>query len=175
MARGSTAGGVGAVSAGIGAAGTTGGPTGAVSLTGVALGQAGYLAGGTILLVAFGLLVLERSCASVAEAECPEAAGLARLARVAIVTLLLAAFGLFFSTEDRDWPIRLAGLAGLLPALVAMELMLRAVLSVFSPHRARLEPCLLADSVVAGLVRWHPRPLQTLQDDVQTRFGIDLR
>jgi regulator of protease activity HflC (stomatin/prohibitin superfamily) len=146
-----------------------------LSLTGVALGQAGYLAGGTILLVAFGLLVLERSCASVAEAECPEAAGLARLARVAIVTLLLAAFGLFFSTEDRDWPIRLAGLAGLLPALVAMELMLRAVLSVFSPHRARLEPCLLADSVVAGLVRWHPRPLQTLQDDVQTHFGIDLR
>ena len=146
-----------------------------VSLTGVALGQAGYLASGTTLLVAFGLLVLERSFASVAEAECPEAPGIARLARVAIVTLLLAAFGLFFSAEGNDWPARLAVLAGLLPALVALELMLRAVLSVFSPHQARLEPRLLADSVVAGLVRWHPHPLQTLQDDVQTRFGIDLR
>jgi regulator of protease activity HflC (stomatin/prohibitin superfamily) len=146
-----------------------------LSLTGVTLGPAGYLAGGTMLLVAFGLLVLERSCTSVATAECPEAAGLARLARVVIVTWLLAAFGLFFSAEGIDWPVRLAVLAGLLPALVAMELMLRAVLSVFSPYRARLEPRLLADSVVAGLARWHPHPLRTLQDDVQTRFGIDLR
>ena len=146
-----------------------------LSLTGVALGQAGYLASGIALLVAFGLLVLERSCASVAEAECPEASGIARLARVAIVTWLLAACGLFFSAAGNDWPARLAVLAGLLPVLVAIELILRAVLSVFSPHRALLEPRLLADSVVAGLVRWHPHPLQTLQDDVQTRFGIDLR
>jgi regulator of protease activity HflC (stomatin/prohibitin superfamily) len=146
-----------------------------LSLTGVALGQAGYLTGGTMLLVAFGLLVLERSCASMTEAECPEAAGIARLVRVVIVTLLLAAFGLLFSAESNDWPARLAVLVGLLPALVALELMLRAVLSVFSPYRARLEPRLLADSVVAGLVRWHPHPLRTLQDDVQNRFGIDLR
>ena len=146
-----------------------------LSLTGGALGQAGYVASGTTLLIAFGLLVLERSCASVAEAECPEAAGIARLARVAIVTLLLAAFGLFFSAEGNNWPARLAVLAGLLPALVALELMLHAVLSVFSPYRARLEPHLLADSAVAGLVRWHPHPLRTLQDDVQNRFGIDLR
>ena len=86
-----------------------------LSLTGTALGPAGYLASGTALLVAFGLLVLERSCASVAAAECPEAAGIARLARVAIVTLLLAAFGLFFSAEGNDWPARLAVLAGFLP------------------------------------------------------------
>jgi regulator of protease activity HflC (stomatin/prohibitin superfamily) len=145
------------------------------SLTGVALGQVGYLASGTALLVAFGLLVLERSCVSVAEAECPEAAGLARLVRVAIVTWLLAACGLWFNAASNDWPAKLVVLAGLLPALVAMELMLRALLSVFSPHRPGLEPRLLADSAVAGLIRWHPHPLQTLQDDVQNRFGIDLR
>ena len=135
-----------------------------LSLTGTALGPAGYLASGTALLVAFGLLVLERSCASVAAAECPEAAGIARLARVAIVTLLLAAFGLFFSAEGNDWPARLAVLAGFLPGLVAMELMLRAVLSVFSPYRARLEPCLLADSVVAGLVTGTRIPCRASQD-----------
>jgi regulator of protease activity HflC (stomatin/prohibitin superfamily) len=146
-----------------------------LSLTGGALGPAGYVASGITLLVAFGLLVLERSCASVAAAECPEAAGIARLARVAIVTWLLAAFGLFFSTEGNNWPARLAVLVGLLPALVAIELILRAVLSVFSPYRAHVEPGLLADSAMAGLVRWHPHPLQTLQDDVQNRFGIDLR
>ena len=40
---------------------------------------------------------------------------------------------------------------------------------------AAAEPRLLADSAVAGLIRWHPHPLQTLQDDVQHRFGVDLR
>ena len=70
---------------------------------------------------------------------------------------------------------RLAVLMGLLPGLVAAELLLRAVLSVFSPRNPQLEPRLTASSFVAGLLRWPPQPLLALQHELHNRFGIDLR
>jgi regulator of protease activity HflC (stomatin/prohibitin superfamily) len=66
-------------------------------------------------------------------------------------------------------------LLGLLPALVALELLLRALLSLFSPRRELQEPRLLAHSMLADLLRWPPRPLQVLQHELHNRFGIDLR
>ncbi len=71
-----------------------------LSLSGASLGQAGYLAGGTTLLATFGVLVLERSFAGVAEAECPKVSGMARLASVAIVILLLASLCLLTSASN---------------------------------------------------------------------------
>lgn len=104
-----------------------------------------------------------------------EAAQLAQLTRVAIASLLLSALCLFFSTPDRLWPARLAVLVGLLPALVALELLLRALMSLFSPRNERIEPRLLASSFIAGLLRWPPQPLLALQNELHNRFGIDLR
>jgi regulator of protease activity HflC (stomatin/prohibitin superfamily) len=146
-----------------------------LSLVGSSLGAMGPIVGAIALLMAFGLLVLERQLTHELAAEWPEAAQLAQLTRVAIACLLLSALCLFFSTPDRLWPARLAVLVGLLPALVAVELLLRALMSLFSPRNDRIEPRLLASSFLAGLLRWPPQPLLALQNELHNRFGIDLR
>jgi len=146
-----------------------------LNLVGTSVGLTGSVVAGLLLLVAFGLLVLERQFSNESEASWPEAEQLAQIAKVAIGTLLVAAFCLFFSSPDRVWPARLAVLIGLLPGLVAVELLTRALLSVFSPRNERLEPRLVASSFVAGLLRWPPRPLMALQNELHNRFGIDLR
>lgn len=127
------------------------------------------------LLLAFGLLVLERQFAQENVAQWPEAEQLAQLTRVAIISLVLSALCLLFSSEVSVWPVRLAVLVGLLPGLVAVELLLRAALSLFSPRREQLEPALLARSFVADMLRWPPQPLLALQHELHNRFGIDLR
>lgn len=146
-----------------------------LALAGTQVGVVGNVVGGVLLLIAFGLLVLERQLSNESEASWPEAEPLAQLGRVAIGTLLIAAFCLFFSSAERVWPARLAVLIGLLPGLVAVELLIRALMSVFSPRNERLEPRLVASSFAAGLLRWPPRPLTALQNELHNRFGIDLR
>jgi regulator of protease activity HflC (stomatin/prohibitin superfamily) len=146
-----------------------------MALVGSNVGLTGSVVGGLLLLIGFGLLVLERQFSNESEASWPEAEQLAQISRVAIGTLLIAAFCLFFSSADRVWPARLAVLIGLLPGLVAVELLIRALLSIFSPRNDRLEPRLVSSSFVAGLLRWPPRPLTALQNELHNRFGIDLR
>lgn len=146
-----------------------------LSLPGAALGLSASVGAALSLLLAFGLLVFERQLAQENPAAWPEAAQLAQLIRVAIICLVLSAFCLFFASETSVWPARLAVLIGLLPGLVAAELLLRALLSLFSPRREQLEPRLLAQSFVAGMLRWPPQPLLALQHELHNRFGIDLR
>lgn len=146
-----------------------------LALSGSNVGLVGNVVGGLLLLIGFALLVLERQFSNESEASWPEAEQLAQMTKVAIGTLLVTAFCLFFSSVDRVWPARLAVLIGLLPGLVAVELLTRALLSVFSPCNERLEPRLIATSFVAGLLRWPPRPLLALQNELHNRFGIDLR
>lgn len=145
------------------------------SLPGTDLTQAGNIVGGLLLLLAFGLLVLERQLSNEPATNWPEADQLAQLTRVAIGSLLIGALCLFFSSSERIWPARIAVLIGLLPGLVALELLTRAVLSVFSPRNERVEPRLMASSFIAGLLRWPPQPLMALQHELHNRFGIDLR
>ncbi|MFJ5297169.1 protease modulator HflK [Pseudomonas sp. NPDC088368] len=146
-----------------------------LTLIGTNVGLTGSVVGGLLLLIGFGLLVLERQFSNESEASWLEAEQLAQITRMAIGTLLIAALCLFFSSVERVWPARLAVLIGLLPGLVAVELLIRALLSVFSPRNDRLEPRLVASSFAAGLLRWPPRPLTALQNELHNRFGIDLR
>ncbi|MXR28737.1 protease modulator HflK [Pseudomonas sp. PICF6] len=127
------------------------------------------------LLLAFGLLVLERQWVQQSPQPWPEAQALAQLTRVAIVVLVLGALCVLFAAQTSIWPVRLAVLMGVLPALVAAELLLRALLSLFSPRRDSLEPSLLGRSVIAELLRWPPQPLSALQHELHSHFGIDLR
>ena len=145
------------------------------SLVGSNVGLVGNVVGGLLLLIGFGLLVIERQLSNEAKASWPEAEQLAQITRMAIGTLLIAAFCLFFASADRVWPTRLAVLIGVLPGLVAVELLLRALLSIFSPRNERMEPRFVANSFVSGLLRWPPQPLTALQDELHNRFGIDLR
>ena len=140
-----------------------------------ALGLSATVGAAVALLLGFGLLVLERQLTQEGSAQWPEAGALAQLTRVAIISLILGALCLLFANENSVWPVRLAVLVGLLPGLVALELLLRAVLSLFSPRRDRLEPALLARSFIADMLRWPPQPLLALQHELHNRFGIDLR
>jgi regulator of protease activity HflC (stomatin/prohibitin superfamily) len=146
-----------------------------LALPPTALGLAAHVGAALSLLLAFGLLVFERQLAQENTAQWPEAGSLAQLTRVAIICLVLSALCLLFAGETSVWPVRLAVLIGLLPGLVAIELLLRAVLSLFSPRREQLEPTLLARSFVAEMLRWPPQPLLALQHELHNRFGIDLR
>ncbi len=146
-----------------------------LALPPAALGFSASVAAALSLLLAFGLLVLERQLAQENVAQWPEAGSLAQLTRVAIICLVLSALCLLLGSEESVWPVRLAVLIGLLPGLVAGELLLRAVLSLFSPQREQLEPALLARSFVADMLRWPPQPLLALQHELHNRFGIDLR
>lgn len=146
-----------------------------LALPAAALGLSASVGAALSLLLAFALLVLERQLAQENSAQWPEAGTLAQLTRVTIICLVLSALCLLFASETSIWPVRLAVLIGLLPGLVAVELLLRAVLSLFSPQREQLEPTLLARSFVADMLRWPPQPLQALQHELHNRFGIDLR
>lgn len=146
-----------------------------LSLAPATLGVAASVGASLSLLLAFGLLVLERQLAQENSAEWPEANALAQLTRVAIICLVLSALCLLFANQTAVWPLRLAVLIGLLPGLVAAEWLLRAVLSLFSPPREQVEPTLLARSFIADLLRWPPQPLLALQHELHNRFGIDLR
>ncbi|RMO04693.1 Band 7 protein [Pseudomonas cichorii] len=146
-----------------------------LSLPGTELSSVANMAGSLMLLMAFGLLVLERQFSHEQTAQWPEAGQLAQLTRMVIGVLLLGALCLFFASADRIWPPRLAVLIGILPMLVAIEFLLRAVLSFFTPRNERLEPRLMASSFMADLLRWPPRPLLVLQHELHNRFGIDLR
>lgn len=134
-----------------------------------------YIGIGLLVLAAFALLVLERHLVAYQVAEWPEAASLAALARVVIAVQLLSVPCLLFAGATVPWPGYLATLIGLLPALVALELLLRGLLSLFNPQRDRVEPGLVGESIVAAQLQWPPRPLQLFQNELQQRFGIDLR
>jgi regulator of protease activity HflC (stomatin/prohibitin superfamily) len=146
-----------------------------LALPPAALGLSASVGAALALLLAFGLLVVERQLAQENVAQWPEAGALAQLTRVAIICLVIGALCLLFASETSVWPVRLAVLIGLLPSLVAVELLLRALLSLFSPQREQLEPTLLARSFVADMLRWPPQPLLALQHELHNRFGIDLR
>ncbi|WP_159813237.1 protease modulator HflK [Pseudomonas sp. 18058] len=146
-----------------------------LTLPAAAVGVSASVGATLALLLTFGLLVLERQLAQENPAQWPEAGALAQLTRVAIISLVLGALCLLFAGENTVWPVRVAVLIGILPGLVAIELLLRAVLSVFSPRREQLEPTLLARSFVADMLRWPPQPLLALQHELHNRFGIDLR
>ncbi|QTD33420.1 protease modulator HflK [Pseudomonas fluorescens] len=146
-----------------------------LTLPATGVGLSATVGAAIAMLMAFALLVLERQLAQENPAQWPEAGALAQLTRVAIISLVLGALCLLFASDSAIWPVRLAVLIGILPGLVALELLLRALLSLFSPRREQLEPVLLARSFVADLLRWPPQPLLALQHELHNRFGIDLR
>ncbi|MBF7993723.1 SPFH domain-containing protein [Rahnella laticis] len=138
-------------------------------------GNTGYFAGSFFILCAFAVLVLERHWTLKNPQEWPEAAKLAPLMRMLIGVFLLTALALMFARGTAVWPAHLLVLTGLLPALVALELLLRALIAVFSPPREDKEPEFIAGSLLAAQLCWPPRPLQFVQNELHQHFGIDLR
>src|SRR3984885_4615431 len=147
-----------------------------LAVPGAILGLPGYVGAGVILSGAFGLLVLERYFAGRPAAEWPESVPLAPLFRAAIFTLLPSVPALLFDSDARGWPVRAAALAGIVPAAIALELLMRAIYSGLTRGPVRdVERPLLADTVTARLFTWPPHPFRVIQDELHDGFGIDLR
>ncbi|NIE73362.1 protease modulator HflK [Pantoea sp. Ap-967] len=138
-------------------------------------GQASWLAIGLFTVAAFGLVVTERHLAAESPSSWPEAAPLAGLMRLVIAVQAVSVVCLLGVDGQRLWPAWLAVLLGVLPALAALELLVRAAVSLFRPRRPREEPPLVARCLVASLLQWPPRPLAVLQGELHQRLGIDLR
>ncbi|WFR99368.1 protease modulator HflK [Rhizobium tumorigenes] len=139
------------------------------------LGPMAYTISGLCLVVAFGLLVVERGFAAADADEWPEAQSLMLLARLPIVTLSLSAFSLLLAGSGYLWAIKVPALLACLSILVALEFLVRAVVAMFGPQSDERPPQLLAESLFAGILRWPPRPLTALQAELRSRHGIDLR
>jgi hypothetical protein len=145
------------------------------ALSGAALGSWKVIAGGSLGFLTFGLLVLERDFARYQPAEWPEALSYSHACRMGVVTLLLSDIAVLIDSPTSVWAPRLAFAAGLFPALLAAEWLVRTGVSLFSSKDAQLEPQLLARSSIGALITWPPPSLDRLQQNLKERFGIDLR
>ncbi|NTJ66279.1 protease modulator HflK [Agrobacterium rhizogenes] len=142
---------------------------------GTAIGTPSLVIIAVCLAFAFLLLVTERRLAAIDATEWPEAKAISQLARLPIFVLVLSCFCLFLSTRGSGLSIKLLAALGGFVALVGLEFLLRAVASMFRPQNDGREPALIATSLVAGALQWPPQPLVSIQLELRTRHGIDLR
>jgi regulator of protease activity HflC (stomatin/prohibitin superfamily) len=128
----------------------------------------------TAFVASFPLLVLERRLAWSAAHELPEAAGLARVLRAALVELACA--GLYALTrrvgfESGIWIARGAALLGF---VVAAELALRALCRPLLPLGAIEKAKSLVDSFSSSVLLARLGPARGLADALRDNFGVDL-
>ncbi|MBM7046508.1 protease modulator HflK [Rhizobium lusitanum] len=142
---------------------------------GTAIGTPSLVIIAACLAFAFLLLVTERRLAAIDAAEWPEAGAISQLSRVPIFVLVLSCFCLFLSARGSELSIKLLAALGGFVALVGLELLLRAIASMFRPQNDSGEPALIATSLIAGTLRWPPQPLVGIQSELRTKHGIDLR
>ncbi len=88
---------------------------------------------------------------------------------------LRSCFCLFWACADQESSIKLLAALGSFTALVGLEFLLRAVFSIFRPQNESREPPFIANSLIASMLQWPPRPLIGLQSELRNKYGIDLR
>jgi regulator of protease activity HflC (stomatin/prohibitin superfamily) len=127
--------------------------------------------GGGTLVLAFPVLVLERSCAAISDAALAEAAGLTALLRA--VLLVQIALGLALMLQSGGFTIAalLVPACAVLVMLVAAEFVLRGVAATFLPS-SLARPA--ASSMVAACIGLHPLRLASVNQAVTRQWGIDL-
>jgi regulator of protease activity HflC (stomatin/prohibitin superfamily) len=127
--------------------------------------------GGSMLVLAFPVLVLERSCAAISDAALAEAAGLTALLRA--VLLVQIALGLALMLQSGGFTITalLVPACAALVLLVAAEFVLRGVAATFLPS-SLARPA--ASSIVAACIGLHPLRLASINQAVTRQWGIDL-
>lgn len=133
------------------------------------------LAIGVAVTFCFALLVVERilsfkTIRGLREQQ--EHTGLARI--MLSISLLLAASLLLalLSPAVAIWPIKLASA---MTFLVALEYLLRTLMALGTPAPADSAPRFLTRSQLIALYQWPPRPLGFVLDNLQQRFGVDIR
>ena len=129
---------------------------------------------GALLVAAFPLLVLERWFAGTSDQLLPDAPRLERLSRVPLTACLGLGISMTLISLGFGWPIWIERATGLMIGLVALELILRSLAMVFVPFAPIERLTTVADSTVAGLLRFALPDFRAFSASVRQQFGIDL-
>jgi regulator of protease activity HflC (stomatin/prohibitin superfamily) len=128
--------------------------------------------GGAMLVLAFPVLVLERSCAATSEAALAEAAGLAALLRAVLLVQIVLGLTLMLQGGGFTVASLLILPCAVLVMLLAAEFTLRGVAALFLPSSSFARPA--ASSMVAACIGLHPLRLASVNQAVTRHWGIDL-
>jgi regulator of protease activity HflC (stomatin/prohibitin superfamily) len=130
--------------------------------------------GGALIVVSFPLLVIERSYAGIAAEMLPDAPQLDRLLRVPLTVCLGLGIASVLRALGFSWAIYVERGLAILTAAVALEIVVRALAVAFVPF-APIERCnSVADSSIAGFLRFSAPSFQAFSTAVRQQFGIDL-
>lgn len=138
-------------------------------------GKLNYAAAVLFVITAFSFLVIERYLFSLPKKQWPEAFMIGFVIRIVIAVQLLTVISLISIDSDSLWPLCLLVIIGCLPAIVTFELVIRSILSFFTPKREMLEPKFLGNSLIASMLDWPPQPFKQIQSELQSHLGIDLQ
>lgn len=144
------------------------------SVLGVADPMLWQVLSGVLLIAAFPLLVLERSYAAISPEMLADATLLNRLLRVPLTACLALGISMVLYSLDFTWAIWIQRAMSLLIAIIALELMLRSLMMFFVPFAPIERLRTVADSSVAGLLRFSVPNIHAFSSAVRQQFGLDL-
>lgn len=130
---------------------------------------------GILLVISFGLLVIERTISFKTIRHWRYQQEYVGLTRVMLNLLLLLAGSLLLVTYSPTLTLWFIKLGCLLVLLVALEYFLRVLMVMATPLPQDSYPRFLTRSLLAAQYRWPLRPLAFVLDTLEQRFGIDLR
>ena len=130
---------------------------------------------GILLVISFGLLVIERTIGFKTIRHWRYQQEYVGLTRVMLSLLLLLSGSLLLVTYSPMLTLWLIKLGCLLVLLVALEYFLRVLMVMATPLPQDTAPRFLTRSLLAAQYRWPLRPLAFVLDTLEQRFGIDLR
>jgi regulator of protease activity HflC (stomatin/prohibitin superfamily) len=132
------------------------------------------IVGGVLIVAAFPLLVLERSFAAIAAEMLPDAPQLDRLLRVPLAASLGIGIASVLRSLGFGWAPRIDQVIAVLIAIIAIEMVVRSLAVAFIPFAPIEQRRSVADSSLAGLLRFAPPNFQAFNTAVRQQFGIDL-
>jgi regulator of protease activity HflC (stomatin/prohibitin superfamily) len=127
--------------------------------------------GGAIMVLAFPVLVLERSYAAISDVAMAEAAGLAALLRAVLLVQIGLGLALLLQGGGFGAAVLLVPACAVLVLLLAAEFVLRGVAVWFLPS-SLAGPA--ASSMVAACIGLRPLRLASVNQAVTRQWGIDL-
>jgi regulator of protease activity HflC (stomatin/prohibitin superfamily) len=130
--------------------------------------------GGALIVASFPLLVIERSYAGIAAEMLPDAPQLDRLLRVPLTVCLGLGIASVLRALGFNWAIYVERGLAILTAAVALEIVLRALAVAFVPFAPIERRISVADSSIAGFLRFSAPSFQAFSTAVRQQFGIDL-
>ena len=130
--------------------------------------------GGSLVIAAFPLLVLERVFANTRTEVLPEASQIDRLLRVPLTACVILGISGILQSFGFAWAPRLDQALAILMAVISLELILRSAAMVFVPFDPMERRQAVADSTIAGLLRFSAPNFTALNRSIQRQFSIDL-